>query len=138
MGSYDVFYHLPVAYEDLKRGGPGWYKLSWRPIFKETYSVYVEKTVRPWSCYFIGLRFYWNHAHNGWGRSWDGFCAELGLAAITIHVWMRWNFLCMAEGPSDEKPPRPLDLSRLAAKRKMRWFGLLRPTTVCQNVKDKG
>ena len=135
--SYDVFYMLPIAYEDTKRGGAGWYKLSWRPIWKQTYSLYVNETWKSWHSHMLGFRWYRCDAHNGWGRSFNHLFIEMGLAAITITFWIRWNFMCMAEGPSDCKERRPLDLTKMAAKRKLWWFGLHRPTGQAQNADKK-
>lgn len=109
--SYEWLYKLDVICED--KDSPGWYKLGWKPIKNGTYNIYVTNTCRSWHYKFLGIRFAFGGAHNGWGRSWDDFAIDLGFIFFDVHFWVRWNFLVMAEGPGDGSDKKPLDLSRL-------------------------
>lgn len=110
---YDDIYALKPKREELKRGGPGWWSLTWRPLWRKTYSVY-------WSKYHRGFGFRWYEcgAHNGWGRYYDGFTIELFTPVGMLAGWIKWNYMVMAEGPSDvpDNKRRPLTLPTVAAK----------------------
>lgn len=108
---FDVFYKLPIAYEDRREGGQGWYKLSWRPIWKHTFSLHGETILRRPRVPTLGIRGYRCDAR-GWGRSYKHLAIEIGLLFVTIHFWVRWKFVVIGEGPMDEEPRRPLDLEQ--------------------------
>lgn len=111
----DYIYQLTPMYEDLKYGGKGWYRLKWKPIKNRTYNLYISPSWSSWSTKMLGIRFYDSSAHNGWGRSWDGFAIEIGLIFFVINFWIHYKFCVMECGPLDvaEEDKRPLDIRHL-------------------------
>jgi hypothetical protein len=108
MSFYDFIYKLKPAYEDIKDGGVGWYKLEWKPIKMGTWNFYIFSGHKLWS-----FDIWESNAHNGWNRYWDGLHIRLGLYFIEINFWVRWNICVHKDGPADASIKRPLDLSRL-------------------------
>ena len=106
-----VYYMLPIAYEDTKRGGIGWYKLSWRPIWRGTFSFFISHH------HLFGIYCYRCDADNGWGRFYKHLYIEFGLAAITIAFWIKWDFLCHKDGPMDSSIRRPLAVEEITIKK---------------------
>jgi hypothetical protein len=104
INTYDVIYLLKPE----KEVEPGWWKLKWKPIFRQTYSFYCMKV---WGSY--GLAFYtWtSHAQNGWHRSFKHRHFELQILNYRFSFWVRWRFIVHQDGPSDATIKRPLDLS---------------------------
>lgn len=115
-------YEMKPLYEDLKRGGKDWYKLKWKPIKNGTYNLWIEKTLRSWKVNLLGIRYYKSNAHNGWGRSWDGFAVEIGFIFFTIHFWIHYNYCVHKDGPQDvaNENKRPLNLTDLRGGRNNR------------------
>lgn len=60
----------------------------------------------------FGFRFYKSCAHNGWGRSYDGFNVEVGFFFCTVNFWIIYNIHCMRGGALDASPEQPLDFSK--------------------------
>ena len=123
--TYDFIYKLKPLYEDLKVGGKGWYRLQWRPIKNGTYNFYVTSNFFLLGRRFclrsfvLGLYLYPSGAHNGWNRGWKGFTVRIGLGLWDLNFWINWRIIVHKSGPSDvsDTDKRPLDLSRLPAKR---------------------
>ncbi len=113
--SYEYIYKLKPV-EEIE---PGWYKLRWRPIKHKgfnntgTWNLYMYRTFMSFRKNMFRFSCYDSGAHNGWGRSYDGFVVEVTLIWFVIGFWIRWNIKCMAEGPQDiaEEDKKPLDLS---------------------------
>ena len=118
---YDEIYKLKPLYEDLNRGGDGWYRLQWKPIWFGTFFIYPD-----WSFGKLGKHFwhrnpsmlgidFWTgaHAHNGWNRSYDRVDISIGIIFVTIRFWIKYNYLVHKDGPSDVSDKKPLDLSAL-------------------------
>jgi len=110
---YDFIYKLKPLYEDLKRGGEGWWKLQWKPIKNGTYNLYVHSTMKSWSCRMLGIRYYETGVHNGWHRSWDGFTVEIGFWFFTVNFWIIWNIVVHEDGPSDVSERKKLSVFNL-------------------------
>lgn len=105
---YHEIYKMKVAYEDLKRGGKGWYKLKWKPIWFGTYYLWISK---PYKTYRLGFEFHTAYsAHNGWGRSYDRIDITISLIFYSLSFWIKYNYIVMASGPSDVKEPKPIDV----------------------------
>lgn len=103
-GPYAAIYALKPAYEDLKDGGPGWYKLKWRPLWGKTFQFYFWKFDYGKS----RLRVVDYGAHNGWHRSYECKKLELGMFGHTIGFWFAWNFIVHKDGPGDMGFKKPL------------------------------
>jgi len=118
--SYDEIYKLKPLYEDLKRGGPGWYKLRWKPIWFGTIYIYPEWTFNKmgkiiWQRHpaMLGLDIYnGNAAHNGWNRSYERLDITIGLIFVKIRIWIKYDYIVHKDGPSDvsEENKRPLKI----------------------------
>lgn len=107
---YDAIYKMKPLYEDRRRGGEGWYKLQWRPIWKGTFNLYWTKCWRGYRTLGVQISEA-GGAHNGWGRSYDRLNVELFLYFLSIHFWAHFNFIVHKDGPSDITPMRPLTLT---------------------------
>ena len=96
-----AFKYYPDIYslEPLKEIEPGWWKLKWKPLWRKTFSLYFSSKYS--RRYGFGLRFYFGGAHNGWGRGFDQVWFDLNLLIWELNGWVRWNYIVMAEGPSD-------------------------------------
>lgn len=93
---------------------PGWWKLKWKPIWRETISAYVRRSYshrgRWWHTVGFGISYRLDGAHNGWGRSYDSFSVDVRFLHWTFSAWIKWNYIVMAEGPSDGGEMVPLTL----------------------------
>jgi len=94
-----------------------WYKLKWKPIKNGTYNFYITKEIYSFSCHMVGIRWYRSNAHNGWGRSWDGFNIDIGFYWFTISFWLHYNFACMADDTFDTGD----DKYKLTQEKANRW-----------------
>jgi hypothetical protein len=111
MSKPDVFYLLRPVYECE----PGWWKLRWRPIWGETFSVYRDRRwgARWWQNHGLGAHWYWSHdGHNGWGRHFHRVDVYAHLIWWRFNFWIRWNFRVMESGPMDvaKKDQQPLTI----------------------------
>jgi len=86
---YDEIYLLKPMYEDM-RGGPGWYKLKWRPLWKKTLNVYNEWSFRS---YGFGVMWWRDDADNGWNRSYKCIRVRITLINFTISAWIKWDYM---------------------------------------------
>ncbi len=107
MSAYDVIYMLKPKYEDKIRGGEGWWKLQWKPIWKETYSAYLSKGYNSWR---LGLFYYNSDARNGWHRSYKHRTFEIYFFKWSFSCWIRYDFMVHKDGPSDMGVSKPLVL----------------------------
>lgn len=106
MNTYDVIYLLKPDYEDTKRGGKDWWKLTWRPIWRHTFSVYTSQW---WgSGWSFGISYNNTDADNGWNRYYKHRSIRINLYRLDIHAWIRWDFIVHKDGPSDAGEKRPL------------------------------
>ena len=105
--SYEVIYMLKPKYEDLKRGGAGWWKLQWRPIWKQTFSAYYERRSSSWFSFQL---MNWD-ARNGWHRSYKHRLVFLTIFTFKFAAWVRWDFMVHKDGPSDASEKRPLNIN---------------------------
>lgn len=103
MSAYDVIYML----KPIKETEPGWWKLKWKPIFKQTYSIYFSSHYNSWG---FGIDAYEAGAHNGWNRSYDNFIFRIRFWNYSINFWVKWNFIVHEDGPSDMNEKRPLTI----------------------------
>ena len=103
-----VFYMLRPIRENLKDGGPGWYNLRWRPIFRETFSAYVTpfRSAR----LFLGLKAYRCDRSNGWNGYYKHFFVEVGFLFFDVTAWIKWDFMVHKDGPTDIAKV-PIDIS---------------------------
>jgi hypothetical protein len=90
---YPDIYSLKPDYETEQ----GWWKLKWRPLWKKTFRI----SLGSWQHYGLGFRFCFSGAHNGWGRSFDQCWFDFHFLVWELRGWVRWNYIVMAEGPSD-------------------------------------
>lgn len=104
---YSDIYSLRPLRED-PRGGTGWYKLQWRPIWRKTVSVYLDPYCRQNG---IGLTWWRSDAANGWNRSFNCLHVRLVFLIWNIDGWIKWDYIVHKDGPSDSRVQRPLDLS---------------------------
>lgn len=111
--SYDVLYMLEPEYEDLKRGGVGWYKLKWRPIWGHTFYLCRYKHEN-----LFGVRWYRCDQRNGYFRSYRHLEVYIGIPFFILSFWIKWDFMCHKEGPSDVRTRKPLDLTEFMKKDK--------------------
>ncbi len=94
----------------VKEFEPNWWTLKWKPIKNGTWNLYTSKGYIGYRRF--GLKIEESNAHNGWGRSWDGFSIRLYLYWIEIDFWLHYNFMCMTDGPADVKCGRqPLNFN---------------------------
>lgn len=108
--AYEAIYKMKPLYEDRRRGGVGWYKLQWRPIWRETFSIYCSKCWRGYRQ--IGFEIgELGSAHNGWGRYYDRLNIDVFLWLFSIHFWVHYNFIVHRDGPLDVSHPKPLVLT---------------------------
>lgn len=84
---------------------PNWWALKWKPIKNGTWNFYISK----YPSKKIAFKIRDSSAHNGWGRSWDGFSIELYLWYGIINFWLHYNFQCMKDGATDQSPREPLN-----------------------------
>ncbi len=83
---------------------PNWFKLKWKPIRNGTWNIYTFKST-VWKIRF-SIRD--SSAHNGWGRSWDGFAINIQLGKYEIEFWIHYNLICHRDGAFDANPQIPL------------------------------
>ena len=107
MGCYDVIYMLKPDYEDIKNGGKDWWKLKWRPIWRETYSIYCRKR---FSGFNIGITYNNSDARNGWHRYYKHRHLRIGLLLWEFEMWIRYDFIVHKDGPSDATERKPLSI----------------------------
>lgn len=107
--SYEEIYKMKPLYEDLKRGGKGWWKLKWKPIWFGTIYIYnswtFSKLGKVWwqkQPAYLGLDIHTGYgAMNGWNRSYDRVDISIGLIITTIRFWIKYNYIVHKDGPSD-------------------------------------
>lgn len=104
---YDAIYLLKPVHQTE----PGWWKLKWRPLWRQTFSIYRS------SMPLLGLYWYRTDARNGWGRSYNHFTINFGLGFVSWSFWIRWNFVVHSDGPSDLNPRRPITVAVLEHER---------------------
>lgn len=109
--SYEFIYKL----KPVREYEPGWWKLAWKPIKMGTWNLYIHKLYSRsmMACRALGFHMCWGGTFNGWGRSWHRLDIRLSIWFWEINFWVIWKIHVMAEGPMDQNPPRPLDLSRV-------------------------
>lgn len=111
MSAYDVIYLLKPHYEDTRRGGNGWWKLKWRPIWRQTYSIYLTKS---FNAYRLGIFCYKSDANNGWNRHYKHRTLELFFLNLGLSFWIRYDFIVHKDGPGDMGYSKPLVLPQKA------------------------
>ena len=100
-----------MAYEEVYLMEPGheiapeWWKLKWRPLRKKNFNIAILK---PYQLYQFGFHV-WRHDKHGWHLSFKRFDFAIHFGYQFL-FWIKWDYCCHKDGPSDVAERRPLKI----------------------------
>ena len=111
----DILYVLKPYKRVERESSDRWWHLKWRCIKRTeetgpnggTWNFYCMKLYRDWRNF--GFRVSQNNFGN-YGYSYKCLSLTLFLWWVELNWWIKWDFICVEDGPCDQRERVPLDI----------------------------